>query len=66
LEENNMMADLSNVVTITMAAALKGQNADTIRRRCQRGRLEAQRLGSVWLIDRSALEAWQPRKRKEM
>lgn len=53
--------DISMFATVTEAAKAKGVTLDAVRKRAQSGRLMAAKLGDIWVIDRGALDSWQPR-----
>lgn len=63
------MSRLSDMVTVSEAAVIKGVLEGTVRRRIERGRLKAikkggtEKGGGVWLIRRQDLDSWIVRKR---
>ena len=57
------MSRLSDLLTVSEAAELKGVLPRTVRRRIERGRLPAVKKGTLWLIRRKDLDEWNVRKR---
>jgi len=57
------MTRLTELVTVKEAAALKGVLEGTVRRRIERGKLKATKVGDIWLIKRKDLQDWDVRRR---
>jgi excisionase family DNA binding protein len=47
---------LNEVLTAAEAAALWGLDDSTVKKACQKGRIEARKSGRVWLITRTDME----------
>jgi excisionase family DNA binding protein len=52
---------LTEVVTVKEAAAIKGVLEGTVRRRIERKKLPATKMGDIWVIKRKDLEQWKVR-----
>jgi excisionase family DNA binding protein len=58
-DHHNM--DPQEFLSVKQAADEKGVTTKSIYRALTEGRLDGKRLGSVWLVSRVSLLAWQPR-----
>jgi excisionase family DNA binding protein len=52
------MRTTDDLLTIALAAARLKRTRQNIHQAIQRGRLKAVRVGSVWLVERAALDAY--------
>jgi excisionase family DNA binding protein len=55
------MDQLQGLIDTKEAASITGYCTDYVRRLARRGRIEAQRVGRDWLIDRTSLLAYKAR-----
>ena len=51
------------LMTTKQAAKALGVSTDTVRRRCESGKLNARMISGVWAIDRESVR-WQQRRRR--
>ena len=47
-----------DLLSLATASALTGMSHEFLRERCERGEIEAAKLGRAWRIKRTALEAY--------
>jgi len=50
-------------ISVKQAAERLGLSEQAVRNLCQRGRITAERISDVWLIDEEALKNFKPQKR---
>jgi hypothetical protein len=54
-----------DLITLKQAENVQTANGDTLSRRqihhlCTQGKLEAQKVGTIWLVSRKSIEAYKP------
>jgi excisionase family DNA binding protein len=49
---------IQNHITVQMAAEISGYNIQYLRRLLRAGKLEAKKVGQVWLIDLASLQTY--------
>lgn len=52
-------------ISVKKAAEQLNLTEQAVRELCQRGRIKAEKMSDVWLIDEEALKNFKPRKRGE-